>query len=325
MKTKLLFNLALFIMAFFTFGCSASEDDLCSEDVDDTEYVEVPIGLVGEILDVEESPLSRANSAKDWYAFQVYAKDISAKYPYYYRYAYGFFDNKEDMVINLKKGYEYKFDVQMIKDGSQKVYSFSLQNAGWTGIGNSFFISSDEGVRYMYEGYLYLEYPSDTFDRPDVDRFFGRTEGFVPQEGKSVDINMKRVSFGVKFVPKNFKEGNLEISIEGAPMIYMDSYKDKEVKKIISFNRLESAYMSSSEYSEDIAVNIVWVKPDNKRVPIASQAVTFKRNKLMTISFEVKEQTEKSSFNLKTDEVMEEGETVEIGGDGTNTDVIPDK
>lgn len=304
-------------------SCSSSTDELVPNESEQQEFVKVPIGFSGEILDIEESPLTRANTAKDWYAFQVYSAPLNQEYTYYEKYAYGFFDNKKDMIINLKKGYKYKFEVQMIKDGSEKVHSFSLSNAGWTGIGNSFFVSSDEGVRYMHEGYLYLQHPYETFDRPNVDRFFGSCENFVPEKGKNVDINMKRVSFGAKFVPKKFTEGKLEINVEGAPTLYMDSASDKDVQDIISFNRLESAYSSTEEYSEDIAVNIVWVKENNQRIPIASQNVTFKRNKLSTITFEVKEQTEKNSIDLSCDEVMQDGDTVEIGGDGTNHNVNP--
>lgn len=314
---------ALFVSSLFMVGCSSSTDDVIEPDIPKEEKnIQVSIGFSGEILNITESPLSRTTEDKDWYAFQVYSapEDGSKGYSYY---AYGFFDNKKDMIINLKEGYKYKFDVSMVVDGSKEVYKFSLVNAGWASIGNSFYISSEEHVRYMYEGYLYIKNPWDTYDRPNVDRFFGRTTDYVPIEGGKVDINMKRVSFGAKFVAKSFTEGNLEISVEGAPTINLAANEGNEIQDIISFNNLEQAYSSTTEYSENIPVNITWVKSDNVRVPIASESVAFKRNKLTTIEFEVKENTSSSSFNLNASETMETGETVSIGGDGTNTGVNP--
>ena len=321
-KQFLLSMQALLVSTLFFFGCSSSSDDVVVPSEPETEkFIQVPIGFSGEILKVTDSPLSRADDAKDWYAFQVYSapEDGSEGYSYY---AYGFFDNKENMIINLKEGYKYKFDVSMVVDGSEKVYKFSLTNAGWATIGNSFMISSDEHVRYMYEGYLYINEPWETFDRPNVDRFFGRTTDYVPTEGGKVEINMKRVSFGAKFVAKDFTEGSLEISVEGAPTINLAASSGSEIEDIISFNKLENAY-TNDDYSESIPVNITWVKADNARVPIASEPVAFKRNRLTTVEFTVKENTSSSTFDLKADETMTAGETIEIGGDGTNTEVDP--
>ncbi len=176
----------------------------------------------------------------------------------------------------------------------------------------------------MYEGYLYLRDPYETFDRPNVDRFFGNTKDYIPVQGGTVNIDMKRVSFGAKFVAKDFTEGKVEINVEGAPTLTLDAAKGREVQDIISFKDLESAY-SSTEYIENIPVNIVWVKTDNVRVPIASEKVAFKRNKLITVEFEVKENTTSNSFQLETNESMEIGETITVGGSGSNTDVNPNK
>lgn len=314
----------LVVSTLFLFGCSSSSDEIDTPSQQEEEKIyPVSIGFSGEILNITDSPLSRTDEAKDWYAFQVYSapEDGSKGYSYY---AYGFFDNKEDMIINLKEGYKYKFDVCMVVDGSEKVYKFSLVNAGWASIGNSFMISSEEHVRYMYEGYLYIQNPWDTYDRPNVDRFFGRTSDYVPAEGGKVEINMKRVSFGAKFVAKEFTEGSLEISVEGAPAINLSASNGDETQDIISFNNLERAY-TTDDYTESIPVNITWVKTDNARVPIASESVAFKRNRLTTIEFVVKENTSSSTFSLNADETMSTGETIEIGGEGTNTEVDPNK
>ena len=98
---------ALFVSTLFFFSCSSSNDEIeIPIQPENEKYFQVPIGFSGEILNITESPLSRTGEAKDWYAFQVYSapEDGSQEYSYY---AYGFFDNKKDMIINLKEGYKY--------------------------------------------------------------------------------------------------------------------------------------------------------------------------------------------------------------------------
>ena len=318
MKKSLLMSFqTLFVSALFMVGCSSSIEEVIEPETPMAEKnIQVSFDFSGEVLNITESPLSRASEgAKDWYAFQVYSipenADATMKYE---PYAYGFFDNTADMKISLMKGYKYKFDVCMVVDV------------------NSFYLSSNEFVRYMYAGYLYLKNPKNTYDRPNVDRFFGSVE-YEPTENGVVDIDMKRVSFGVKFEPTNFTEGSLEFSVEGAPVLKLAADEGTEVQDIISFKNLEQAYNSSVtdiEYSENIPVNITWVKGDGARVPIASQPVEFKRNKLTTIEFKVEGSSSNSSFELGTEgEELGDGGTVTVGGEetntGTNTEVTPEE
>lgn len=289
-------------------------------------FTQVSFGFSGNEFLTSETSLTRAGEAKDWYAFQVYSRAEGSNSSYSY-YAYGFFDNKNDMVINLKNGYEYRFDVCMVVDASQRVYKFCLMNSGWAGINNTFVISSTEYVRYMYEGYLYMNYPSYTsYNRPRVDRFMGRTDGYVPTEGGVVNIDMKRVAFAVRFAPKDFVSGSLEISIEDAGSMTMKAGTDTECQDFISFKNTYSAMsaaLKGNEYSESIPINVVWIKDDGSRSPIANEAVSFKRNVLTTVEFEVKESSASSTFNLSANETMGNGDTVTIEGDGTNTGVNP--
>ena len=309
------------MVPFLTTSC----DKVIEEPQNEETFTQVSFGFTGSEFVTSEAPITKAGDEKDWYAFQVYYR-VAGSNNGYSNYAYGFFDNKNDMIINLKNGYEYKFDVCMVLGASTRVYSFATYS-GWAGIKNSFVISSSESVRYMYSGYLYMYYPTYApYDRPRVDRFMGRTEGYVPTEGGVVSIDMKRVSFVAKFVPKNFVSGSLEISIEGAGTMTMRAGSDSECQDFISFkytgNALD-AVLNNEEYSESVPVNVVWVKEDGVRSPIANQNVTFKRNVLTTVEFEVKESSASNSFSLTSNDTMQNGDTVTISGDGTNTGVNP--
>lgn len=309
--------ITIIVALFATISCS--EKPVIHESTDS--FVQVKLGFTGEAPNITTTPMTKADDAKDWYQIQVYSAPVgSINYSYY---GYGFFDSTDNMIINLKEGYQYKFVADMIVDASKKIYSFSLVNSGWADIGNSFYFSADEHIRYLGQGYLYMRIPSDTYNRPDIDRFYGITEGYVPEEGGSVSIDMKRVAFGAKFMAKEFTSGSLEIQVDQSPTKTLKCSNGSELEMIVSFKNTAIAY-ANDEYSERIAVNIIWVKEDGVRTPVVSQNITFVRNHLTTVEFKVTESTQSNSFNITADEEWENGETIVAGGDGINTEVNPD-
>lgn len=303
-------RLAISIFALFTLVSCENETPLQS--INDDNYFEVKLGFTGEAPNITTTPMPRAGEEakdwKDWYQIQVYSRPVEDKISKYKCYGYGFFDDTKNMTINLKKGYQYKFVADMIVDAEEKVYKFSLVNSGWAAIGNSFYYSTDEHIRYLGEGYLYMG--SGKFNRPDVDRFYGVTEGYVPADNAKVSIKMKRVSFGAKFVPQEFKSGSLEIQIDQSPVktLNADSLDQVSLESYVSFYSTSSAFeQDSTFYSETIPVNIIWVEKKDSvntvRTPIVSQDITFKRNHLTTIEFKVeKDSTQSPSFEFNPNE-----------------------
>lgn len=336
---KILWKHTLTLMALCAMvACSSSDDDFGNatnneDNPTESKGHEVRIGFSGEITSITDSPLSRASGAKDWYAIQVYSCPTDSSTLTYSYYASGRFDNKDDMVVYLMDGYKYMFDVTMIVDGSEKV-------GNWT-INNKFTFSSTQCITDLYYGGLNLwsddNYNmSQWFNRPNVDRFLGSTSDYVPTDDGTVNVEMKRVSFGVKFVPQKFTEGSLNINIDGTPTMTMKA-GDTEIQDIISFNNLgcqgypcfrteedaknnPNMYPEGYCYSENIPVSIVWIKTDGTKVPIASQEITFKRNRLTTIEFTVGETGTSNSINLTSDEELQTGDTITVGGSGTGTD-----
>lgn len=310
-------------MAFICGMCmqSCDKESTAPSSNNDNGYITVSLGFTGEDPIITTTPMSRANEAKDWYQIQVYSCPIGESY--YTYYGYGFFDNTENMTINLKEGYQYKFVADMIVDASEKIYKFSLSNSGWASIGNSFYFSTDEHIRFLGQGYIYMNKPYNTYNRPDVDRFYGITEGYIPSENGSVSIDMKRVAFGVKFVAKEFTSGSLEIQIDQSPTKTLKCAEGNVVEWIVSFDSTASAYRNDN-YSENIAVNIIWVKDDGVRTPIVSENITFVRNHLTTIEFEVKEAAQSNSFSINANEEWKTGDTITVGNDGIDTEVNPE-
>ena len=122
---------------------------------------------------------------------------------------------------------------------------------------------------------------------------------------------------------KEFTSGSLEIQVDQSPTKTLKCSNGSELEMIVSFKNTAIAY-ANDEYSERIAVNIIWVKEDGVRTPVVSQNITFVRNHLTTVEFKVTESTQSNSFNITADEEWENGETIVAGGDGINTEVNPD-
>lgn len=326
MNSKLIFSLSVFAAsALLLAGCSKTDANV---DVSDGDYIQVPIGLYGEITSITESPMTRAavNETKDLYECQIYCKSDSSKSKSgYHYYAYGYFDNPDSMVVKFKPGYKYKIHVNMIVAGSENVLGFAMPHT-WVPINNHFTLSKSKHVQYIDQGYLYLFKPdTGLFARPDVDRFFGEMSDYTPSAGSIANMDMKRASFGVKFVAGNFTTGTLKIKMEGVPMITMEASKSSEVMDTVSFFNIKKAVSDSTEYSERVPVRIVWYKTDTQKYTIAAQTIAFKRNKLTTITFEVKEpatastgsgETVDNGFHFTTGETMAPGDTVAIGKNG---------
>lgn len=321
MKAKFLKGILVAMASTLLFSCSSSDGIEVSQTQTTETLIPVSIGFKGEVLSLSEQPLSRVGDAKDtenseeskdWYRIQVYSKPDSIEYEYYTPYAYGYFDNKENMTINLKPGYKYKFAVDMCVKAADKIAEY-IEKKDTFILSSDYMINVESGNLSLDDGY---------FNRPDIDRFFGEAKDYTPVEGGHVDIDMKRVAFGVKFVAKNFNSGSLEIKMNGAPTINMNAedYPNAEEKsseeKRISFSDLEYAYLITTgvysnpanpddhEYAESIPVSITWTTADGKKVPVANQDVNFKRNKLTIVTFEVKDNTIDTGIDITEDEAF---------------------
>lgn len=307
-------------------ACSNGEgQDALSEDNNPNakEYV-VSLGMAGEILEIEESPLSKA-AGNDLYGVQVYSKTATSEYK---PYAYGLFDNKEGMTIRLMGGYQYKFVVTMVVDGKTEVQEkytegdeaylapFSVSELeDWTPVGNLFiyglpvFNGLDKGNTLYRDG--------ESYNHPTIERFYGEVEGYVPEEGGNVSIFMKRVCFGVKYVAEGLTDGRLVIDMEEAPLMKVTAENAAGLQKIICFENPYPYGMqwTKDDYSETIPISVIWERADGASVPLASRDIMFKRNVLTTITIKVDEAYIEGGVDLEQEDTeMTEGENVVIEG-----------
>ena len=111
---------------------------------------------------------------------------------------------------------------------------------------------------------------------------------------------MKRTSFGIKVVADKLEEGTLNIAINGGPGLSIEHPKTA-VEDIYTFQSVVSAY-NTEDYSETIATTISWTKEDGAIVPLGTHNITYKRNKLTTITIKVADKTSENGIGITIDD-----------------------
>lgn len=309
---------------------SCSKDTVVVDESTTPKEYMVSLGFSGEITEISESPL-RSTVGNDLYGIQVYAMPNQGSSDYK-PYAYGLFDDKALMTIKLLEGYKYKFVCSMVVDGKNRVvfnsegYSFPFYSNERTPLNNTFTYSSSKEMTSLSRGTTQLTVPRSSFTRPNLDRYYGQVEGYVPSENSSVSINMKRVVFGVKVEVEGITDGQVKISLSEAPDLYID-YPATEIQEVFTFRNLNTnpTNWTNDNYSETITLSVNWLKADGAEVPIATQDVVFKRNMLTTIRVKVNDALVDNNLTITTESTeMGDGGTIDLEGDGgTETPVVP--
>lgn len=284
----------------------------------------VYFGFFGEITDIEESPLNRAVSS-NLYGIQAYSMSINDKE--YKPYAYGLFDDKSKMAIKLLEGYKYKFCVTMLEDKTKLLtnkiegvdayeYPFINTKIKATKKENKFIYSSTVFLNYLISSYTTLI--KERYEIPNIDRYFGEVMGYTITENEQISIDMRRVVFGAKFIVEGLTEGKVIITLNGAPEMCI-VYPNLETQDIFTLPNATAA----GDYSTTIPVAIKWEKNDGSIIPLATQEIVFKRNKLTTATIKVKDNSANIGMNISKDETpMGDGGNITIEtGTGTDTGI----
>lgn len=254
---------------------------------DEPETYTVNLGWAGEILDVSYEPMATRAATDDLYGIQVYSLPKSADGTNdwdWNPYAYGIFDDPSNITITLAGGYKYKFVATMLKDVKSRIYINNYSGTylhpfyGMT-LSNKFCYDSTDEISHLRSGWTDLKEGYDFF-RPNIERFYGELSDYIPDGSSNAKIDMKRTSFGAKFVVggKLAVDGKLEIQLEDAPKmeLALTSGAD-EISDIFTFKNVEEAW-AKNDYTEDVNVAFKWIRADGTESPMGTHKITFKRN-----------------------------------------------
>ena len=294
MKAKHLL-LALCAVLFGATSCETLNDFVDAPETPSAEYYTVSLGFGGEI-EVGYEPMRSAEN-NDLYGINVYSAPANVEgTPSWTNYAYGLFDDPSNIKIDLLVGYQYKFVATMVKDGKEKVnyynggYSYPFYVNGTVAISTSF----NYGLSVMGNlgyGSTYMKKlggGDSTYDRPNTERYYGELEGYIPSNNGKATIDMGRTSYGVKVVAQgqSANVGSLEIQMSDSPLVTFNLAEGNEYFDIYTFDGVRNAWLKS-DYSEEVSVNINYIREDNTVVPLGSHKVTFVRNTTTVVTVNI--------------------------------------
>lgn len=320
----------LALMLGVTMTACSQDEPLGTEP--ESDYYTVKLGWEGEIIDVTYEPLETRAASNDLYGIQVYSTpNNDASTPTWEAYAYGLFDDPDNISINLLKGYKYKFVATMVRDGKNKISSYN----------NSYHMpfrnQANERITlnnsFDYQSNIYfdrLEYGSSSligydksFSHPNTDRFYGELVDYTPGEkNATAKIDMKRTAFGAKFIANGAKakDGTLHVQIKDAPAMELGlTTSENKISDIFTFSNVAAAW-SENKYTETIDVTINWERADGTTLPLGTHAITYKRNATTVVQVKIENDGEDGGVGFEIDE-SETGTPFE---DGENDITIED-
>lgn len=287
MKAKhLLF--AIFALAL---GATACENDYTDvEQPSEPKTYTLKFRRGGE-ADVTYEPLTRFTpDDRDLYGVQVWHKPATTGS--YERYAYGLFDNVEDMELEVKENYKYKFEFTLIDDGKDKIYcdSILVDNNYYLGYDqpfrgkNKYNGASENSItkltnefsyaedRYFYDNYYIKTRDGKTAKHPEnIDFYYGEIENYQPTEnGTILSVYFKHMIFGFKInIGDWFDNGKITFSLFDKS--YTLTPDNKEFEKTYAHYDTSGSYSGfKSWYDEDdlskaydyTSLDFMWTKAD---------------------------------------------------------------
>lgn len=335
----------LFAAAFM--ACSSNGEPKTEEaqlpDVTQPEgtYHTVSLDFVKELADMEvtDEPITKAEAGtEDLYVINVFSKPASGGN--YAQYAYGMFNKKEGMTVNLLDGNLYQFQVTLVKNYREVLARATDSTTYW---GRSSFSKIDNKINIGSWEYRYYDASGSdlyvpernsysSYYRPILDRYYGELSDYEPIENGKIAIDLYRVVFGARVEVTGLTEGTLTFGMSSAPTITIradsvyvpdNMYQLSNVSDVIRF------VAQGKEQTEYFNVNVDWTNADGSRtIKIYSGDITVTRLKRTIFKITLKEGVvTKGDVGFTIEEAaLTDGMVQEIEGTisgGQDTEITP--
>lgn len=292
----------------FAFGAVACEGiiDFPEKPIDDPRTFTIKLRAGGE-ADVSYEPLTRFTpDDRDLYGVQVRHKPATTgSYEYY---AYGLFDNVEDMSLEVKENYQYEITVKLIDDGKDKIYCDSIlvdsnyylgydkpfkgknmyngsTSTSITQLTNKFTYGSD---RYFYDNSKIRLKDGKTYYYPEnIDFYYGQINNYIPTEdGTVLSIYLKHMVTGLKINIEDYFD-NGQITLSAFEKNYTFTPESKTYETTFANYYTYSSWYTIEDLSKsyfDETLDFKWVKDDGTVVDWKSFSTRFYRLKQTIIN-----------------------------------------
>lgn len=280
---------------------TACQDNVIPENHPEDEYVVVGLNCVGEILDFEESPLTKASDDEHYY-IQAYSLEYQTldngdvnivETPY----AHGHFSSIDGLTIRLQSSKKYKFKVAVSVGSFTNDSTPNMETGGLFNYTTSLDIFSD----LFRIGHTNMGY-------------YGELDQFSLKESSSVNVNLKRISYGAKFVAEDLTEGTLRVKVTNGYLYTVPLTYDvmltpslpisDEIYTFVDYYQAWKGILVDGEYTDyayTSSIEITWQK-DGENIPLGQYNVTFKRNVRTTIRIKVKEPMTPAGVSITREE-----------------------
>ena len=339
MKTLRMIGMTLLVMMLCV-ACSNTDADEPQLEVDNQKTYEVSLNFGGDYVDVTETPLSRADEPKKYYAINVYCMKTDGTETSYSTYARGVFDNKEAMKITLLGGYKYKFECTSAIEGEDKFYINSSGTLYWpytyhtyASDINKFQMDSSFGSELQYGSICpdVTSYFIFYYDYPKMDRYYGQLMDYLPTEGGAATIPMKRCVFGVKMTINGVPDGTLNwdsqlydyVSDDKSYCIYLTKRSHTgdeklEFSSVYTFYDVYSCWQKAiggEDYTKTFTIHFTWNRANGYSQSF-SKEFTVKRNVMTNINVTLSGGREEVTIGMEEENFAMTDETTDVEYDG---------
>jgi hypothetical protein len=275
---KIIKTFALVLMAALAFSLVSCETEIDNLIPQEGNYVTVNLGIGGEYIELDESPLvTKVDHKSDIYAIQVHTvTDGMMTTPY----AQGVFTSLDNISIKLLEGSKYKFAATIVLDADIYDKGDGYVSCELGMIGTEFQYSTS-----------HMGMIDQTMGNYERIRFYGQLENYTPTQDATVTIDTKRTVYGAHFIAEGLTEGQIEVKVGG---LYTKTLTpaNYEYDGVFSFSSLYSAWYGTYDmpasghlvdYFTTKQISINWTKDDGSITPLGTYSVTFRRNVKTTI------------------------------------------
>lgn len=275
----------LFALFALSLGATACEKENTGADQpSEPKTFTIKLRTTGEV-DATYEPLTRFTpDNRDLYGVSVYHKPATTGS--YEHYAYGLFDNVEDMELEVKENYKYRFYFKLIDDGKDKIFCDSIL------VDNNYYLGYDQPFRGLnkyngasqqsitkltnefsyaedryFDGNNYIKTPDGkTSEYPEnIDLYWGKIDNYQPTEnGATLSVYLKRMVFGFKInIGDFFDNGKITFSL--LDKTYTLTPENKEFEKTYAYYRAPGDWYDIDDLSKAshyTYLDFKWTKAD---------------------------------------------------------------
>lgn len=237
--------LGMLLLAAVVSACSSDNDPMDGPDHHRNAMCRMQLRLTGCFVEDYDMPLTKAlNNTESSLYVGINVSRRKGGSGSYERFAYGVFDNTDQIYINLYSGDQYKFEVTVIQNRTDLLqllngnfsYPFRRPNYQYNASDVNKFRTDPDYLAYLSSGTAYCVSPQDesdgkpayAFQYPRMHRFYGTTEVTISSSGtQDVVIDMQYNCFGIQINTASLPEGS-KLTWQEAD--YKDNYRDRYLR-----------------------------------------------------------------------------------------------